>query len=98
MSKAITVAQVGCGYWGPNLLRVFSSLSNCSVKWVAEASSARRAFVEANFPGTKTCVDVETVLDDASVDAVVIATPAATHAELVERFLNAGKQIGRAHV
>ncbi len=93
MNKSITVAQVGCGYWGPNLLRVFSSLSNCSVKWVADASPARRTFVEANFPNTKTCADVEAVLNDPAVDAAVIATPAATHAGLVERFLNAGKHV-----
>lgn len=93
MNQAITVAQVGCGYWGPNLLRIFSSLANCSVKWVVDGSAARRAFVEANFPNTKTCADVETVLQDSAVDAVIVATPATTHADLVERFLNAGKHV-----
>jgi hypothetical protein len=32
----ITVAQLGCGYWGPNLLRNFSAQPECHVKWVAD--------------------------------------------------------------
>ncbi len=51
MNKNGTVlAQIGCGYWGPNLLRNFSSLPNCRVKYVVDSSPERRAFVETNFP------------------------------------------------
>ena len=45
MNDCITIAQIGCGYWGPNLLRNFSALPNCRVKYVVDASPARRAFV-----------------------------------------------------
>ena len=39
------VAQIGCGYWGPNLLRNFCALPECTVKYVVDASAERRAFV-----------------------------------------------------
>ena len=42
MNKPITVAQIGCGYWGPNLLRNLVALPGAQVKFVAEASPVRR--------------------------------------------------------
>ena len=57
-------AQIGCGYWGPNLLRNFSAQPGCHVKWVAEQSPQRRAFVEANYPKTRAVPDWETVMND----------------------------------
>ena len=85
----ITLAQLGCGYWGPNLLRNYSALPNCRVKWVVDASPERRKFVESNFPHSRACPDYQVVLDDPEVDGVIIATPAATHAQMVETFLTA---------
>jgi len=89
----IVLAQIGCGYWGPNLVRNFSSLSNCWVKYVVDSSAERRAFVESNFPRTKAVESVATVLSDPEVDAVLIATPAGTHFSLSREALMAGKHI-----
>lgn len=89
----IAVAQIGCGYWGPNLLRNFTSNSNCWVKYVAEASQERRSYVEHNFPRSTVLVDIETVLADEEVKAVVVATPAATHYEITKRALKKGKHV-----
>src|SRR5438477_3589222 len=91
--KQITLAQIGCGYWGPNLLRNFSANSNCRVKYVVDVSADRRAYVENNFPRTKAVPEVETVLNDSEVDAVIIATPAASHYELAKSSLEHGKHI-----
>ena len=88
-----TICQLGCGYWGPNLLRNFSAQPNCHVKWVAEMSADRRAYVEANFPKSRTTADWEQALSDPEVQAVIIATPAATHADLARRALAAGKHV-----
>jgi predicted dehydrogenase len=88
-----TLSQLGCGYWGPNLLRNFSAQANCLVKWVAETSPERRAYVDANFPKTRTTPDWEKALTDPEVDAVVVATPAATHFDLAKRALGAGKHV-----
>jgi len=93
MKETIVVAQFGCGYWGPNLLRNFSSLKNARVKYVVDASAERRAFVQSNFSKTQAIDTAETVLADTEVDAVVIATPAASHYELALAALKAGKNV-----
>ena len=92
-SNQLVLAQFGCGYWGPNLLRNFSALKDCWVKSVVDASADRRAFVETNFPRTKAVDSVTPVLADPEVDAVVIATPAASHFSLAKQALLAGKHI-----
>jgi predicted dehydrogenase len=89
----LVVAQLGCGYWGPNLLRNFSSLANCKVRYVVDASAERRAFVESNFPKTTAVDSCDIAFDDPQVDAVIIATPAATHFELAKRALECGKHV-----
>jgi len=90
-SSELILAQFGCGYWGPNLLRNFSGLPNCSVKYVVDLSAERRAFVEKNFPGTSAVESSDRVLGDPKVNAVVIATPAETHFTLAKQVLCAGK-------
>src|SRR5438309_10527701 len=91
MNKRLVLAQFGCGYWGPNLLRNFSVLPDCSVKYVTDKSADRRAFVERNFPQTRAVESCDAVLDDPEIDAVIIATPAETHFSLAEQALRAGK-------
>jgi predicted dehydrogenase len=92
-TQMIVATQLGCGYWGPNLLRNFSAQPGCHVKWVAETSPQRRAYVEANFPKTKTTAHWEEAIDDPEVDAVIIATPASTHYALAMAALVAGKHV-----
>lgn len=92
-SNKIVLAQIGCGYWGPNLVRNFSSLANCWVKYVVDSSVERRAFVESNFPRTKAVDSIATVLNDPEVDAVLVATPAGTHFQIARDALLAGKHI-----
>jgi len=93
MKDTFVIAQFGCGYWGPNLLRNFSALKNCRVKYVVDASAERRNFVQSNFPRTQAIDSTDAVLADAEVDAVVIATPAATHFDLALAALKAGKNV-----
>jgi predicted dehydrogenase len=92
-SDPLVLAQIGCGYWGPNLLRNFSGLPNCRVRYVVDASAERRAFVQNNFPKTSAVESCDVVFDDPEIVAVVIATPAATHFALAKRALEAGKHI-----
>jgi predicted dehydrogenase len=89
----LVLAQFGCGYWGPNLLRNFSGLPGCTVKYVVDSSAERRAFVESNFPLSRALEQSETVLDDPSVNGIVIATPAASHFCLAKQALEAGKHV-----
>ena len=89
----LVLAQLGCGYWGPNLLRNFSALPDCEVRYVADPSAARRAFVRDNFPRTRAVESPDVVLEDPDVAGVIIATPAATHFDLARRALEAGKHV-----
>ena len=92
-TKQITLAQIGCGYWGPNLLRNFSAQNDCLVKYVVDVSAERRNYVETNFPRTRAIAELETVLNDPEIDAVIIATPAASHHQLGKQALESGKHI-----
>ena len=92
-SRPIVAAQIGCGYWGPNLLRNFSALPGCSIKYVVDSSPERRGFVERNFPRTFAIDTVDAVLDDPEVDAIIVATPAGSHFTLANNALCAGKHV-----
>jgi len=85
------IAQIGCGYWGPNVLRNFSAQQGCRVKFVAEINPERQAYVRSNFPRSEVVEDLNTVLKDPEVDAVVIATPASSHYALTKQVLESGK-------
>jgi predicted dehydrogenase len=87
----IIVGQIGCGYWGPNLLRNFSANSNCYVKWLADQNSQRRAYAQENYPKIKITSEAENIISDSKVDAVIVATPASSHYELVKACLKAKK-------
>src|SRR5215831_2411736 len=91
--KPITLAQIGCGYWGPNLLRNFSANSSCHMKYVVDVSPERRAYVENNFPRTRAVPDLETALSDEEVDALIIVTPAASHYTLAKAALEHDKHV-----
>jgi predicted dehydrogenase len=89
----VVLAQIGCGYWGPNLLRVFSGQPGCRVKWVAEPRPERREYVRSSYPLVDVVDSGPAVLDDPEVDGVVIATPASTHFDLARAALLAGKHV-----
>jgi predicted dehydrogenase len=89
--RITTVAQVGCGYWGPNVLRNFSAQPGCWVKFVVEISPERQAYVRATFPKSQVVSDLDTALNDAEIDAVIISTPASSHYELAKQVLESGK-------
>src|SRR3712207_2970782 len=89
----LQIAIIGFGYWGPNLVRNFISLENVKVEWIVELKEERLKTVHKNYPSIKTSNDVETVLEDPSVDAVVIATPVSSHFSLAQKALLAGKHV-----
>lgn len=89
----IVLSQLGCGYWGPNLLRNFSALPNCRVRYLVDSSEERRVFATGQFPRTQAVADIETALGDPVVDGIIVATPAGTHFDLARRALLAGKHV-----
>jgi predicted dehydrogenase len=89
----LTLAQLGVGYWGPNLLRNLSASKRCSVKTVVDLSAERREYVRRLYPGIQATDTTDSVLQDPEVTAIVIATPVATHFDLATKALKAGKHI-----
>jgi predicted dehydrogenase len=89
----LQVAQIGVGYWGPNLLRNLVANKRCKVTAVADLSPERRDFVRGLYPAINVTDDIEKVIHDPEIEAVIIATPVATHFDLAMRALAAGKHI-----
>ena len=87
----VSIGVAGLGYWGPNLARNFARLEDCELRWCCDASDAVRERLAPSFPGTRFTGELDDLLADETLDAVVLATPVPTHAALAERVLDAGK-------
>jgi predicted dehydrogenase len=89
--ERIRVGVVGLGYWGPNLARNLGAIPGCEVSWLCDASEQARAKLERSFPGARSTDVIGDLLDDEQLDAVVLATPVQTHADLAVAVAEAGK-------
>ncbi len=78
----LRIAVAGLGYWGPNLARNFSAVRGADLAWCCDAAEANRERFAPLFPGARFTGDLDEVLADDTVDAVVLATPVPTHAAL----------------
>lgn len=87
----LTIAQIGCGYWGPNLLRNFVTNKNARVKLVAEINPERLAFLNDHFPTVRVTREYRDILLDKEISAVIVATAAQTHYQIVKEILEYGK-------
>jgi predicted dehydrogenase len=90
-AETISVGVVGLGYWGPNLARNLGAIPGCEVSWLCDASEEARARLERSHPGSRFTDVIGDLLDDPELDAVVLATPVSTHAELAVAVAEAGK-------
>jgi len=90
-SEPVRVGVVGLGYWGPNLARNFDLLPGADLRWLCDGDDGARERAAASFPDAQVTGDLDELLADPELDAVTIATPVPTHAELAERVLAAGK-------
>jgi predicted dehydrogenase len=91
VTDRIRVAVVGLGYWGPNLARNFERLAGADLAYCCDLVAENLERARAQFPGAVVTGDLDEVLADPGLDAVVIATPAPTHYDLGKRVLEAGK-------
>ena len=89
----IKIGIIGCGYWGPNLIRNFSILKNCQIKWCADLDQSKLAKIKSVYHGIKATNDYKDILKDKNVDAVVIATPASQHYKMAKDALKANKHV-----
>ena len=91
MTKPVSVGVVGCGYWGPLLIRNFRNVPNCNLKAVCDVSDERLKHIKRLYPEVATVADWERFLTDFELDAIVIATPVKFHHALAQKSLLAGK-------
>jgi predicted dehydrogenase len=89
----IGVGVVGCGYWGPNLIRNFDEIPDCRLTSVCDLRSDRLAFVKSSHPKVDITADYAQLLADPRIDAIAVATPVASHYDLALRALSAGKHV-----
>lgn len=89
----VTLAVVGLGNWGKNVLRSFAAAPGCNLHAICDANAGTLARTAKLYPAAKAVGDFEAVLSDPLLDAVAIATPAPLHHEMVCRALSAGKHV-----
>ncbi len=89
----VNVALVGYGYWGPNLARNLHELAESRLVTCCDLDPARLTTLQRLYPGVKATNQVNDVLNDPDIQAVVIATPARTHFELARAALAADKHV-----
>ncbi|NOY76713.1 MAG: Gfo/Idh/MocA family oxidoreductase [Calditrichaeota bacterium] len=89
----INLAQIGVGYWGRNLLRSFFRSEHIGTLTAVDSSSSARQWVQKEYPTIRLGSSFEAVLEDPSVQAVALATPANTHFALAKQALLAGKHL-----
>ncbi|MEO5961645.1 MAG: Gfo/Idh/MocA family oxidoreductase [Opitutaceae bacterium] len=87
------IGVIGCGYWGPNLLRNFSENRECRLVAVADLNQDRLNWAQARYPTIKATTAIADLIENPEIDAVAIATPVFTHFELAMRCLRAGKHV-----
>ncbi len=90
-SRRPRVAVLGCGYWGPNLIRNYNDLG--ALEAVCDVDKNALDSVRDTYPNATFSSDPEWVLENEHIDAVVLATPAETHYDLARKALEAGKHV-----
>jgi predicted dehydrogenase len=91
--KKIKVGVVGCGYWGPNLIRNFSENFHTDIKYACDLDAERLERIRLRYPSVTTTMNYKDMLEDENLHVVAIATPVHTHYKLAKEALNAGKHI-----
>jgi predicted dehydrogenase len=89
--KPIRVAQVGCGYWGQNLIRNFWEIEGAEVVMACDPDEKALARMRRRYPTVELTTSYADVLASSKVDAVILATPVSSHYDFAKRALLAGK-------
>ena len=93
MGELLKVGAIGCGYWGPNLIRNFLELSETALVAVADIDRSRLEHIQARYPRIEFVTQEYQELFDQGLDAVVVSTPPQTHFEIVQACLEQGLHV-----
>lgn len=89
----LRLGVIGCGYWGPNLVRNFSTIPNATVVAVCDIDPHRLHSIQKEYASVTTTADAASLIARTDIDAVAIATPVSTHFNLALAALRAGKHV-----
>ena len=92
-TSPLRVAVVGYGYWGPNLVRNVIERPELELHGVCERDAERAAAFSARTPNVPVFDDLDDLLADPALDAVLVATPPRTHHAIASAALRAGKHV-----
>jgi len=93
MNNKVKVGIIGCGYWGPNLIRNFLEVKQAKVVAACDIDKKRLKFIKQRFPQLKITTNVKQFINSPQIDAIAIATPISTHYRLSIAALNANKHV-----
>src|SRR3954452_18915761 len=91
--STINIGVIGCGYWGPNLLRNFAENEAEELRWICDMDEARLSAMGRRYPMAQTTTTYRDLVADPELHAVAIVTPVATHFPLAKELLTAGKHV-----
>ena len=89
----VRIGVIGCGYWGPNLIRNFVTFPGTELVWACDLDEIRLQKVLRPYPSVQQTTDIKDVLADDGVDAIAIATPVHTHFPIAKTCLESGKHV-----
>ncbi len=92
-SRPMGIAVIGCGYWGMNYVRIFNELTESRVVAVCEQSPERLKEIARRFPNVYLTTQIEDVISQPDVQAVIVCTEATSHFNVTRRLLLAGKHV-----
>ena len=90
-SSPLRIGIIGLGYWGPNLARALAATPGCELAYACDLDEGNRARLEGRYPGTVLTDRFDDLLEDDTLDAIVVATGAPSHHAIGMRVLAAGK-------
>jgi len=92
-SETVNVAVIGCGYWGPNLVRSLYENRLCNRIVACDLDASKLQKIAVRYPAVEVTTDWADAIARLDVDAVMIATPLSTHSDLALRALQKGKHV-----
>ena len=93
LDTMVKIGIIGCGYWGPNLIRNFNGIPEAEVTYCADLDETRLKHIKGLYPKVIVTKDYRELLNNKEIDAIVVATPIETHYKIAKESLNAGKHV-----
>ncbi|MDQ3671860.1 MAG: Gfo/Idh/MocA family oxidoreductase [Actinomycetota bacterium] len=91
--RRLRVGVIGLGHWGPNLVRNFADNPRSEIAWLCDKDHRALSTAAARYPAARATFELDDLLADPDLDAVVVATPISTHHAIAAAALDAGKHV-----